>query len=157
MEGMGLIVLQSGHFSKIFVKLMGTSCSLMRWRETGEKERIWVVNPGHPIVKGLPPYIEIPVTEAYGEYFNIPQPDELIFISWFQGGEAFRSGCCFNRGKGKIFYFQPGHETFPIFYNKDILQIIYNAVNWATTSNGPEILIDGGPPNEPLEKLPNKL
>ena len=154
LNGMGLIVLHSGHFSKIFRKLMGTSCSIARWREAGEKERIWVVNPGHPITKGLPSYIEIPATETFGEYFDIPQPDELVFISWFQGGEIFRSGCCFYRGKGKIFYFRPGHETFPIYYHKDVLKIIYNAVRWAAPSEGPEILIDGGLPSEPLEKLP---
>ncbi|MBN1218043.1 MAG: ThuA domain-containing protein [Anaerolineae bacterium] len=130
LNGMGLIVLHSGHFSKIFRRLMGTECSL-KWREIGEKHRLWVTAPGHPIVEGLGEYFEIPHCEMYGEYFDIPQPDELVFISWFQGGEVFRSGCCFYRGRGKIFYFQPGHETFPIYHQPEVLQVIANAVRWA--------------------------
>src|ERR1700757_1783811 len=66
LEGMGLIVLHSGHYAKIFKRLMGTSCSLI-WREAGEKERIWVCNPGHPIAQGLKGYFEIPHEEMYGE------------------------------------------------------------------------------------------
>ncbi len=130
LEGMGLIVLHSGHHSKLFRKLMGTSCDL-KWREIGERERIWVVDPGHPIADGLPEYIELPHVEMYGEHFDIPQPDQQVFISWFQGGEVFRSGCCWHRGRGKIFYFRPGHETFPIYHNEQILRVIYNAVRWA--------------------------
>ena len=112
-------MLHSGHFSKIFRKLMGTTCNL-KWREAGERERLWVVEPGHPIVEGMGEYFEIPHTEMYGERFDIPAPDELVFVSWFQGGEVFRSGCCFHRGKGKIFYFRPGHETFPIYYQPEV-------------------------------------
>jgi trehalose utilization protein len=130
LNGMGLIVLHSGHFSKIFRRLMGTACSL-KWREIGEKSRLWVTAPGHPIVEGLGPYFEIPHTEMYSEFFDIPQPDELIFISWFQGGEVFRSGCCYYRGRGKVFYFQPGHESFPIYYQKEVQQVLANAVRWA--------------------------
>ena len=69
--------------------------------------------PGHPIAAGLGEYFEIPHEEMYGEHFDIPDPDELVFVSWFQGGEVFRSGCCYYRGEGKIFYFRPGHETLP--------------------------------------------
>lgn len=130
LDGMGLIVLHSGHLSRPFVKLMGTTC-MLKWRELGERERLWVVDPGHPIVDGLPEYIELPHVEMYGEHFDIPQPDRQVFISWFQGGEVFRSGCCWHRGKGKIFYFRPGHETFPIYYNENVLKVIYNAVRWA--------------------------
>jgi len=150
LDGMGLIVLHSGHYSKIFKKLMGTSCAL-RWREMGEKERIWVVDAGHPIAAGLEAYFEIPHTEMYGEMFDIPQPDELVFISWFQGGEVFRSGCCFHRGKGRIFYFRPGHETFPIFYQREVLQVISNAVRWATPVTGPKVELGHYPtPLEPI-------
>jgi trehalose utilization protein len=130
LNGMGLIVLHSAHFSKIFRRLMGTFCSL-RWREIGEKQRLWVTAPGHPIVEGLGEYFEIPHCEMYGEFFDIPLPDEQVFISWFPGGEVFRSGCCFYRGRGKIFYFQPGHETYPIYYQTEVLQVIANAVRWA--------------------------
>ena len=131
LDGMGLIVLHSGHFSKIFKKLMGTRCSL-RWREVGEKERLWVVEPHHPIVQGIGDYIELPHTEMYGERFDVPEPDKVIFISWFEGGEVFRSGLTFTRGYGKIFYFRPGHETLPIFHNEDVLKVIGNACRWAT-------------------------
>lgn len=137
LAGMGLVVLHSGHFSKIFRKLMGTTCDL-KWREIGEKERIWVVEPGHPIAAGLPQYFEIPHEEMYGERFDIPAPDTLVFLSWFPGGEVFRSGCCFHRGSGKIFYFRPGHETYPTYYQPEVLQVITNAVQWAAPVGGPQ-------------------
>ena len=130
MNGMGLIVLHSGHMSKPFVKLMGTSCSL-RWHEEGEKERLFVIKPQHRIARGLPPYFEIAHEEMYGERFDIPEPDELLFLSWFQTGEVFRSGCCFERGYGRIFYFRPGHETFPVYHMPLVQQVISNAVRWA--------------------------
>ena len=138
LNGMGLIVLHSGHLSKIFRRLMGTGCMLL-WREADEKERIWVVDPSHPICDGLPPYLEIPEAEMYGEHFDIPAPDNLVFISWFEGGEVFRSGCCYQRGQGKIFYFRPGHETYPMYYRDDIRQVIANAVNWAKPTSNPRI------------------
>ena len=149
MQGMGLIVLHSGHFSKIFKKLMGTGCNL-KWREANEKERIWVVNPGHPIAQGLPEHITLEHEEMYGEHFDIPTPDELVLVSWFQGGEVFRSGCTFYRGQGKIFYFRPGHETFPTYYNEQILKVIGNGVRWAapTLSAAP---VRGNA--QPLEQL----
>jgi len=129
-QGMGLLVMHSGHASKIFQRMLGTSC-MLRWREAAEKERLWVVNPGHPIVAGLEEeYFELEHTEMYGELFDIPEPDELILISWFEGGEVFRSGCTFRRGKGKIFYFRPGHETFPIYYDKNVQLILTNGVQW---------------------------
>ncbi len=129
-EGMGLIVLHSGHYSKPFKLLMGTGCRL-KWRESGDTERVWVVEGGHPIAKGLPEYIELPEEETYGERFDIPAPDELVFISWFSGGEVCRSGCCYKRGLGKVFYFRPGHEEYPTYYRDDITKVIMNAVDWA--------------------------
>jgi len=131
LEGMGLIVLHSGHYSKIFKRLMGTSCSLT-WREAGEKERLWICNPGHPIVQGIDaPCVEIENAEMYGEPFGIPAPEEQIFISWFEGGEVFRSGNIYRRGNGKIFYFRPGHETYPIYHQQEVKRILKNAVCWA--------------------------
>ncbi|NQU43960.1 ThuA domain-containing protein [bacterium] len=130
LEGMGLIVLHAGHNSKIFHHLMGTNCSL-KWREVGEKERLWNVEPAHPITEGIGEYFELPHTEMYGERFDIPTPDKIIFISWFQGGEVFRSGCTWERGHGRIFYFRPGHETYPIYYNENVMRVISNAVRWA--------------------------
>lgn len=149
MEGMGLIVLHSGHFSKIFKKLMGTGCDL-KWREAGEKERLWVVNPGHRIAEGLPEYITLEQEEMYGEHFDIPAPDELVLLSWFQGGEVFRSGCTFYRGQGKIFYFRPGHETYPTYYNEHVLKVISNGIHWAkpTATAAP---VRGN--HQPLEQL----
>jgi len=155
LEGMGLIVLHSGHFSKIFRRLMGTTCSL-RWREADENERIWVVQPGHPIAAGLEPYIDIPKAEMYGEHFDIPQPDNLVFVSWFKGGEVFRSGCCYHRGQGKIFYFRPGHETYPIYFQREVQQVLANAVRWAAPVPGAAFPYSkGGAINarEPLEAL----
>lgn len=138
LDGMGLIVLHSGHFSKIFKRLMGTGCDL-KWREDGARERIWVVDPAHPIAEGLPEYFELEHTEMYGEHFDIPQPEQQVFISWFQGGEVFRSGNCWHRGKGKVFYFRPGHETYPIYHDLNVLRVIYNAVKWAAPSGVREI------------------
>lgn len=129
LEGMGLIVLHSGHFSKIFKQLMGTTCDL-KWRVADEKERLWVVDPAHPIVEGIGEYIELEKEEMYGEHFDIPAPDQLLFISWFEGGEVFRSGCTYQRGKGRIFYFRPGHETYRTYYNPEIQRVIKNAVKW---------------------------
>jgi trehalose utilization protein len=130
LAGMGLVVLHSGHFSKPFKLLMGTHCSL-RWREADDREVVWTVNPGHPIAAGVPQAVIIPNQEMYGEYFDIPQPDELVFISSFSGGEVFRSGCCFTRGQGRVFYFSPGHETYPVYHQPAIRRIIANAVAWA--------------------------
>lgn len=156
LEGMGLIVLHSGHFSKIFKRLMGTPCAL-KWREAGERERLWVVNPGHPIARGLGPCIELANTEMYGEPFSIPEPEEQVFISWFEGGEVFRSGNCWHRGNGKIFYFRPGHETYPIYHDERIQQVIHNAVRWAAPqgwwkdiSKAPNVPVESAP--EPIEQ-----
>jgi trehalose utilization protein len=111
---------------------------MLRWREANELERIWIVNPSHPIAAGLPvnaeadaEHFELPQTEMYGEFFDIPQPDELVFISWFEGGEVFRSGCTFQRGAGRIFYFRPGHETYPIYYDLNVKRVLANSVLWA--------------------------
>lgn len=150
LAGMGLIVLHSGHFSKIFKRLMGTSGNL-KWREIGEKERLWVTNPAHPIAAGLPDYFEIAHEEMYGEPFGIPEPDSLVFVSWFAGGEVFRSGCCWYRDQGKVFYFRPGHETFPTYYDANVRKVIANAVSWAAPTAGPRITVENRP--EPLEDL----
>lgn len=129
-EGMGLVVLHSGHYSKIFKRLMGTPCSL-KWREAGERERVWVVNPSHPIARGLGECFELPSTEMYGEPFSVPEPLETVFISWLEGGEVFRSGLTFQRGGGRIFYFAPGHETYPIYFDGNVRRVLRNAVRWA--------------------------
>jgi trehalose utilization protein len=128
--GMGLVVLHSAHLSKPFRLLMGTSCNL-RWREDEDRELIWTVDPGHPIARGVPSPISLDRHEMYGEVFDIPAPDELVFISNFSGGEVFRSGCCFRRGAGRIFYFSPGHETVGVYHHPSIQRVLANAVSWA--------------------------
>lgn len=128
--GMGIIFLHSAHFSKPFKKLMGTPCNLT-WRESGDRELVWVCNPAHPIAQGLGRFIKLDHEETYGEPFGIPEPDQLVFIGAFEPGEVFRAGCCWQRGCGRVFYFQPGHETFPTFYNEDVIRVLKNAVAWA--------------------------
>lgn len=136
LEGMGIVVLHSAHASKIFSKLMGTKTQRLHWRENDEWQRYWVVAPGHPIVQGInEEYFNIPMDETYGEYFDIPQPDELIFLTVSEGGEVFRSGCCWRRGRGRIFYFQAGHETYPVYYQEEVKKVIVNAVKWVALMN----------------------
>lgn len=130
LSGMGLIALHSAHHAKIFRKLMGTTANL-RWRSAQDKELIWTVAPGHPIARGIPQPLVVPMDEMYGEHFDIPTPDELVFISNFSGGEVFRSGCCWQRGHGKIFYFRPGDQEYPVYYQDEIRRVIANAVGWA--------------------------
>ena len=150
LEGMGLLVLHSAHYSKIFKRLMGTTCSL-RWREATDKERLWTIQPSHPIAQGLPEHFELAAEEMYGEPFGIPTPDELIFISWFTGGEVFRSGATWYRGYGRVFLFRPGHETYPTYRDANVQRVIANAVRWARPTVR---LPDRCPKVEALEPLP---
>ena len=137
LDGMGFVVLHSALRSKPFQLLMGTSCRLKR-RNADEIERVWVIDPGHPIVQNLTSeYIEFPQSQVFAEPFDIPRPDDLVLISWNEGGEVFRSGCCWKRGNGKIFFLGPGHETHPIYHNQDIQLIIKNAIDWAKPPNPP--------------------
>lgn len=130
LDGMGFIALHSAHYSKIFRRLMGTTCSL-KWREADDSEHLWVTAPGHPIAEGIGESLDIEREEMYGEFFDIPQPETLVFVSWFTGGEVFRSGCCYTRGKGRVFYFRPGHETLPTYHHPGVQRVIANAVRWA--------------------------
>lgn len=150
--GMGLVVLHSGHESKIFKRLMGTGCHLC-WREAGERERVWVVNPGHPIAQGIGHCIELENSEMYGEPFGIPTPEEQVFVSWFEGGEVFRGGNCWTRGSGRIFYFSPGHEAYPIYHHPDIQRVIANGVRWARPQGRPADV----PRHVPVEQAPEKI
>lgn len=140
-NGMGLLALHSAHYSKVFRRLMGTGCGL-RWRNERDRELVWTVNPSHAIAQGVPSPIIIPEQEMYGEYFDIPQPDELVFISSFSGGEVFRGGCCFRRGNGKIFYFSPGDQEYPVYHHPDIQRVLANAVAWVAPD--PELEARGG-------------
>jgi trehalose utilization protein len=147
-QGMGLVMLHSGHFSKLFIRLMGTPCAL-KWREAGERERIWVINRGHPIARGLPEYFMLANEEMYGEPFSVPEPMETIFISWFEGGEVFRSGLTYKRGAGNIFYFRPGHETYATYHDPNVQLVLRNAVHWAASSQRVSGVCEA--PNVPAE------
>lgn len=150
LSGMGLLILHSSAQSKIFSALLGTTGNV-RWREIGEKERVWAVTRSHPIVEGIPECFVIPHSEMYGEPFEIPEPDELIFISWYAGGDVLRSGCCYKRGAGKIFYFGPGHEEYPIYYQEEIRRILKNAVRWARPALKMEVDFGNVEPLEDIE------
>ncbi|MCQ0969140.1 ThuA domain-containing protein (plasmid) [Paracoccus sp. TK19116] len=153
--GMGIIFLHSAHFSKPFKRLMGTPCNLY-WREAGERERIWTTSRNHPIAAGVPESFELVNEEMYGEPFGVPEPMETVFIGWFQGGEVFRSGLTWRRGAGNVFYFQPGHETYPTYHDANIQRVIANGVRWAYN---PAKRIDDPTvaPNRPVDQAPEKI
>lgn len=130
LKGMGAIFLHSAHHSKPFRLLMGTSCNLT-WREDGDSELVWVINPAHPIAQGIGRFIKLEHEEAYGEPFAVPEPDELVFIGTYDGGEVFRSGCCYRKENGRVFYFQPGHESYRTYHHPDVIRVIKNAIHWA--------------------------
>jgi trehalose utilization protein len=161
-QGMGLVVLHSGHFSKPFKRLMGSPCAL-KWREAGETERLWVVARGHALAAGLPDHFELAEEEMYGEPFSVPEPLETVFISWFAGGEVFRSGLTYQRGQGKIFYFRPGHESYPTYHDPNVRRVLQNAAGWAHTplpawtgvTRAPNVPADQAP--EPLTARGNRL
>jgi trehalose utilization protein len=155
LAGMGILFLHSAHHSKPFRKLMGTSGNL-KWREAGELERVWCVNPAHEIADGLSDHFDIPHEGMYGEHFDIPAPDELVFISWFEGGNVFRSGCAWTRGKGKIFYFRPGHESFPTYHHPQVRRVIANAVKWAAPRSSSPYSATCPNSKEPLSPIATK-
>ena len=147
--------MHSAHYSKIFKRLMGSPCSL-KWREAGERERLWVVNPNHPIAQGLGGGFELPSTEMYGEPFSIPEPKETVFISWCEGGEVFRSGATFQRGGGRIFYFSPGHEVYPIYFDANVRRVLRNAAHWAYNP-APAWSTIVKAPNVPVDQAPERI
>jgi len=150
-SGMGLVLLHSAHFSKLFKRLMGTPCGL-HWREAGERERLWVTSPNHPIAKGLPDHFELENEEMYGEPFTVPEPLETVFISWFQGGEVFRSGLTYKRGAGNVFYFRPGHETYPTYHDDNIKTVLKNATHWANNPQPRRVgIVDA--PNRSIDQV----
>ena len=129
-SGMGVIFLHSAHFSKPFKRLMGSPCNLT-WREAGERERLWLTSRNHPIAAGLPDHFELEHEEMYGEPFHVPAPDEVIFEERWDKGEFFRSGITWQVGQGKVFYYRPGHETYPIFKQPENIKVVENAIRWA--------------------------
>ena len=154
-SGMGLVLLHSSHFAKIFKRLMGTPCNLT-WREAGERERLWVTSRNHPITHGLPDSFELEYEEMYGEPFGVPEPLETVFVSWFQGGEVFRSGLTWKRGAGNVFYFRPGHETYPTYHDTNIQRVLCNSVHWAHNPAARVADVTGAP-NVPVDKAPETI
>lgn len=152
LSGMGLIVLHSGHVSKIFRRTLGTNCSL-KWREADEKERLWNLEPTHPILEGIPEHFELEQEEMYGERFDVPPPDELLMLSWFQGGEVFRSLCTWRRGHGRVVYFRPGHETYPTYHHPHVQRIIANSCLWAAARTRTDTR--NSPSSPAFEPVPN--
>lgn len=138
LSGMGLVALHSAHFSKIFIRLMGTTCAL-RWRQAQDRELVWTVAPAHPIAEGVPQPIVIPAQEMYGEFFDVPAPDELVFVSNFSGGEVFRSGMTYTRGRGRVFYFSPGDQDYPVYHQPEIQRVLANAARWAGSDRPREL------------------
>ena len=153
--GMGLILLHSAHFSKIFKRLMGTPCNLT-WREAGERERLWGTSRSHPIAAGIGDYFELENEEMYGEPFGVPEPLETVFVSWFAGGEVFRSGLAYKRGAGNVFYFRPGHETYPTYFDANVQTVLRNAVKWAHNPAA-RITAVNDAPNVPIEEALEKI
>lgn len=153
--GMGIIFLHSAHFSKPFKRLMGAPCNLT-WREAGERERLWVTSRNHPIAAGLPDYFELEHEEMYGEPFGVPEPMETVFVSWFQGGEVFRSGLTYKRGAGNVFYFRPGHETYPTYHDANVQRVIANGVAWAFNPAA-RIANPNDAPNVPAGSAPEPI
>lgn len=154
-SGMGIIFLHSAHFSKPFKRLMGAPCNLT-WREAGERERLWVTSRNHPIAAGLGDSFELEHEEMYGEPFGVPEPLETVFVSWFQGGEVFRSGLTYKRGAGNVFYFRPGHETYPTYHDANVQRVLKNAVHWAYNPAA-RVADPNAAPNVPVEDAPEKI
>ena len=136
---MGLVTLHSGHHSKVFRSIIGTTGHLSWGRE--QKEIVWCVNPTHPIAAGIPDHFLIESEELYAEPFFVGEPDETVFTSWFEDGFVLRSGMVFKRAAGKIFYFQPGHELCRSFYNENVLKVIHNGIHYVKpVCTGQEVL-----------------
>ena len=154
-SGMGMIFLHSAHFAKPFKRLMGAACNLT-WREAGERERIWLTSPNHPIAHGLPNPFDLEHEEMYGEPFGVPEPLETVFVSWFQGGEVFRSGLTYKRGAGNIFYFRPGHETYPTYHDANVHKVLTNAVKWAYNPAS-RVANPTDAPNVQVDQAPEKI
>lgn len=106
------------------------NCVFPNWRNDGKPSYIQTLLPSHPIAAGVSATFTLPKTEMYAEPFHVPAPDEVVFEERWETGEWFRSGSVWNLGKGKVFYFRPGHETFAVFLEEAPLRIIENAVLW---------------------------
>ncbi|MFH1372026.1 MAG: ThuA domain-containing protein [Planctomycetota bacterium] len=133
-EGMGFISLHSSHFARPNIKLMGTPCSWKEYLGDSNTLKITVKDPNHPIARGVEDFT-IYHDERYSEPYAVPQPLAVVFEGTYTldngGTDTSRQGLTWEIGKGRVFYFQPGHETNPVFFDPNIRRIISNAVEWA--------------------------
>ncbi len=121
-------LLSRGAVSQVRVDL--PNCVFPGVNAHGRPSQVTVTMPDHPIMGGLPAQFEIPASEMYDEPFHVPEPDIVLFREDWQGGGRFRGGMLWNLGMGKVFYFRPGHETFPVFKDSNVMRILENAVRW---------------------------
>ena len=114
-------------------QLILPGCIFPTYRNDGKPGHLRTLLPEHPIARGIPATWDIPQTEMYGEPYHVPVPDAVVFDEKWDAGEHFRSGCAWNVGKGRVFYFRPGHETYPIYRQEIPLKILENAARWLGT------------------------
>jgi trehalose utilization protein len=106
------------------------SCVFPAVRADAKPSHVRILAKNHPIARGVPETFDISQTEMYDEPFHVPTPDAVIFEERWDAGERFRGGCLWNLGAGKVFYFRPGHETYPVFKEAAPLRLVENAVRW---------------------------
>ena len=128
---LGFIALHASCLSKPFVELMGGPCELGGFREDGRPERVEIKDRDHPIARGVAPFT-IPRTSMFAEPFKVPKPDSIVMMSTFDRGETFRSGMTWTVQKGRVAYFRPGHDGFPVFFHPSVRQVIANSVAWSS-------------------------
>lgn len=105
-------------------------CCFPDYRPDAKPSTVTVKATQHPIAKGLPKTFQVKQTEMYNEPFHVPAPDEVVFEETWELGERFRAGMIWNIGKGKVFYFRPGHETYPVYKQPEMVKVIANACRW---------------------------
>jgi trehalose utilization protein len=128
----GFVALHASHASKPFRGLMGTPCEPGAWRDDGRPEHVAIKAPAHPIARGVTPFT-IPKTASYLEPFAVPEPETVVLVSSWEPGETFRSGLTWTIGRGRVVYFRPGHDAFPVLFHPAVRQVIANAAVWAGT------------------------
>ncbi|MDA1191131.1 MAG: ThuA domain-containing protein [Candidatus Poribacteria bacterium] len=132
-RGMGFVPIHSALFAKPFQTILGCTGNIGGWDHNQAPENVYVIDQNHPIAEGLGAKFVLPETEMYVEPFDVPPPDELIFISSFSRGEVFRSGMTWYRGRGRIFYFRPGHETYKVLFEEPCRKVFQNAARWGAS------------------------
>ena len=113
-------------------------CEITEWHEAGLPSHVTTLLPEHPIARGIALHFDISKTETYVEPFHVPKPDAVIFQEKWDGYPEFRSGMLWSVGRGRVFYFRPGHETFPVYLEPIPLRIIGNAVEWLGRQGRPK-------------------